>query len=351
MIGTQRSGSNLLRLMLAQGPVFAPPSAHLLRDLQFFADSEAPLLAAAMCELLDRNVLAWPEGSYCAARLLAQGGHAGLADMVVTLYDSAATRLGHPAWVCKCLENVHHLGQIRGAAPELSVLHLVRDPRDVALSFSRAPIGPKEPHMIAFAWRADQRAALAAERTGDWRRWVRVRYEDLVRNCDSVLQHLCRALEISFTPKMANFNASEEAVRTASLSPLWTGLSSPVTTSRIGQFRQPRHRRFVIAVEDVLADDMEEFGYRPLYRTRSRNHSAAELSQFVARDEALRRQAAGARDPRREAVFNRREHLLSQLRLGNLNPIITRSIAACHAEDGRRALSAGPITDDGRHQL
>lgn len=66
IVGTQRSGSNLLRLLLGSLPgVFAPPSAHKLRDFQGLLPRYGePLnmerLIADMAELVELNALPWP---------------------------------------------------------------------------------------------------------------------------------------------------------------------------------------------------------------------------------------------------------------------------------------------------
>ncbi|MEU7859070.1 sulfotransferase, partial [Nonomuraea sp. NPDC049141] len=121
IVGTQRSGSNLLRLLLGSLPsVFAPPSAHKLRDFQDlvsrYGSLEAPSnkrrLAEDMGRLVDLNALAWPRIPDRSQAVLANMGGSSLAHAVLAFYQAHARYFGKEVWVSKCLENIHFIEPI-----------------------------------------------------------------------------------------------------------------------------------------------------------------------------------------------------------------------------------------------
>src|SRR5690349_10354704 len=99
LVGTQRSGSNLLRLMLGQlQEVFAPPSAHELRDFQSLASKYGDLskpgnaarLAGDVGTLIDLNALPWPPFPDRTEGILQELSGTSLAHMIVATYDAYA---------------------------------------------------------------------------------------------------------------------------------------------------------------------------------------------------------------------------------------------------------------------
>lgn len=203
MIGTQRSGSNLLRLMLAQLPgMFAPPSAHILKELDPVLKLNAQVglqqLVLYAARLVDCNVLKWPQGAPSANDILRNCQGISPEHVFCAVYDSGAKLSGAANWLCKCLEHVHHIDRIQMAIPALNVIHIIRDPRDVALSFAEIPVGPKEPRVIALSWVADQEAALKFRALTPQDRWIEVRYESLINDPSFELRRICDKFGLTF---------------------------------------------------------------------------------------------------------------------------------------------------------
>ncbi|MFG2543593.1 sulfotransferase [Streptomyces sp. NPDC048594] len=323
MIGTQRSGSNLLRLMLDQaGSLLAPPSAHELRDLLPLLSLYDPLadpgnrrrLAADLTELVRLNALAWPADHLDADRLLQHVQGDTLADFVIALYDQAASHAGRRGWVSKCLENVHHFETLESTAASPRYLHLVRDPRDVALSFRRAPIGPKDPLVIATMWRNDQRAArrIASLCPGRTRRQ---HFEGLVLRPAESLRDLSRWLDVPCGDITLDYHTRDDAAAAAALSPLWSNLTkSPMGERASAHLREPGNAEFLRLVEEQVFDEMLRFGYEPAHATSPRELSAREIADATENDARLRAAMARAQSGRDQSAHLRREELLAELR-------------------------------------
>jgi hypothetical protein len=322
IVGTQRSGSNLLRLILAaHDGVFAPPSTHMHRVFRDLVPRYGSLdvhdhrltIIEDVRRLVDLNAFAWRAGVPGAEEIERRWAGTSVAGLCRAVYDAAAESAGMDAWVCKCLENVHFLPELIDSTPDLAVVHLVRDGRDVALSFERVPVGPKHPYVAAREWNADQRAALTFERSG-YEPFVRVRYEDLIASPADVVAGLCGALGLEFDPRSLAFHASAEAQEAPGRSPLWQNLNRPVLAGNAGNFTDPARRAFVALFEESAHDLLVELGYEPIYATCAREPPAAEIERFLARDQVLL--AAARRDADRgvEALHRPQEEFVRWLR-------------------------------------
>jgi hypothetical protein len=118
-------------------------------------------------------------------------------------YRLYAERHGKPRWGDKTPVDGQHLPEIEALLPEAAFIHLIRDGRDVALSLRRTWFAPgRDVATLARHW-ADQVAATRADGRG-CRRYVEVRFEDLVTDPRRTLSRLCRFLELPFAGGIAS---------------------------------------------------------------------------------------------------------------------------------------------------
>jgi hypothetical protein len=323
LVGTQRSGSNMLRLMLGQLPsVLTPPSAHELRDFQPLIHKYMPLndpanmerLVTDLGRLLDLNALPWPSIHNRTNKIVETLDGTSLAHAVIALYDTYAQSFSADCWVSKCLENMYYTDQLIATGRPITYVHLIRDPRDVTASFMTAPIGPKDPRAIALKWREDQ---LEAERArvmvGD-HHWVRVRYEDLVQAPEITIRELCRVAEIDWSEAILQFHTSEAATTAASISDLWRNLNRPIDLSRIGSHKTQLDDRTIKSIENILRDLMDRFGYVPDTHGPTVIPTDEERRRISEIDTELRKHAQTVRDPESEQLHLRREYFLRSLK-------------------------------------
>jgi hypothetical protein len=320
MVGTQRSGSNLLRLILGSLPgVYAPPSAHELRDFLRLSERYAPLqnttnmrrLVEDVGQLVDLNALPWPKIPDRTQAVLSVIKGTTIAHAVVAFYDAHAHHFECSAWLSKCLENVYYVKGLLATELPTVYLHLVRDPRDVAMSFLKAPIGPKEPRAIALRWRSDQEAAQRAKQTVSEASWLTLRYEDLVQDPQRTMVALCSWSGLEWQEEALNFYRTHEAAATANLSSLWTNLNRPVDVTRVGSHWQDR--AFADAVEEFVWDLMGAYGYAPRGSWPPVRVSEQEAREIEDSDRQIRRKLQRQRNPHAEELHLRREVFLERL--------------------------------------
>lgn len=293
ILGSRRSGSNLLRVLLNQSPylsaphpphilhAFMPILAHysdledddnwqrLVKDVVDYVNlSPVPMLDSG--ELLD-----WKP-------ILAAGSPRNLVWLQDAIYREIASRNGKQHWICKSNDNILYLDEIQAAfGKSARYIYLYRDGRDVAMSFRKAPIGYKHPYLCALEWDNTQRIML---------HWIeqhpeqslRVRYESLVSDTEATLATICAFLEVPFDAGMIDYHTSQEAERTASKSVLWANLTKPVQKDNTGKWRSD-HPDNIHAFERGAGGTLELLGY-PVLRGMRPAPTPEELAHILAED-------------------------------------------------------------------
>jgi len=309
MIGTQRSGSNLLRLMLNQLPeVAAPHPPHILQRLMPLVpqygdlrnDAALALLADDVCRLVELNPVAWEGASLKTEDLIRRARARSLTALFGAAYDCLAEAWGKSTWCCKSLANIHYLNDIEACfGAEARYIYLYRDGRDVALSFRKAIVGEKHPYHIGREWAATQEVALAArERIGP-SRFISVRYEDLVARPEATIRALCQFLGYPFHVSMLDFHATDEARKAAESSALWGNVVNPVMAGNTRKYLKEMPTEDIHVFERVAGDVLTALGYeRSASPTGTDNaFTAEEIRQFDADNARFKKEMLDRTDP------------------------------------------------------
>ena len=325
MVGEQRSGSNLLRLMLNQSAELAAPHPpHLLQRLlpllSSYGDLNEPARFARLiddaCCLVERNPVAW-EGidRFDREDIRARCRSNDLFAVFGAIMDTYAEAQGKGVWLCKSMTNIRHAEQLDRLFDGPRYIYLHRDGRDVALSFMTAVVGHKHAYHIARDWADLQRTCLRErERIGP-ARFHTVSYEELTANPEPVLRDLCAFLQIDYSPAMTRFSQSDEAVRTAASSDLWSNVTRPLLKTNSRKFMRLLPEDDIRIFESVAGTELDELGYeRVCIRAgQERTFTPEEIRRFdrenVAR-KAVRRASMDADDAARR---QRQEDLLEEI--------------------------------------
>ena len=190
MGGAPRSGTTLLRKLLDRHP-------------QICAGAETKLFVPAAFNLAWlAEAYAIPPGELEAMRQAAssQGG------FIDAFAGRARADAGKARWAEKTPQNIRHLDWILDRFPGASVIHVIRDGRDVVCSMREHPdwrwvegawqkgLVPRPLAWYAQRWMEDTAAGMARRQDG---RYVEVRYEDLVSDPTVALRSICASLGVA----------------------------------------------------------------------------------------------------------------------------------------------------------
>lgn len=270
MIGTQRSGSNLLRLMLNQLPeVASPHPPHILQRMQPLVGLYGDLsreenfrhLVDDVCRLVELNPVAWEGGAFDREQVARGCREKSLVAVFGSVYDIYARSQGARTWCCKSLGNIRYSDEIERYFDKPKFIYLYRDGRDVAVSFSKAVVGEKHFYHIAKEWTATQELALDIEKRIDPDRFLRVSYEALTGDSENTVRRLCSFLGVAYSGEMLDFHRSEEAKRAASSSTLWVNVTNPVLKDNSRKFLREATEGQIAIFESVAGHVLDALGY------------------------------------------------------------------------------------------
>ncbi len=264
MGGAPRSGTTLLRRLLDRHPVIC-------------AGAETKLFVPAAFNL------AWLAESYAiplddlAAMRRASSSQAGFIDAFAA---RARADAGKTRWAEKTPQNIRHLDWILEHFPEASLIHVIRDGRDVVCSMREHPdwrwvdgawqkvLVPRPLDWYAERWVEDTAAGMA--RRGD-SRYVEVRYEDLVSDPVAALRAVCERLDIGVdAPWLAEVGSRGHAAWTETADDGGAGRSAArpdyegaVTAASIGRWQRDLTATEQQEVERSCGARLHQLGYLP----------------------------------------------------------------------------------------
>lgn len=308
MIGTQRSGSNLLRLMLNQLPeIAAPHPPHILQRMMplmsgygdLSADKKFAQLIDDVCRLVELNPVPWEGVVFNRADIFRSCRERSLLAVHEAVYDICARAKGAKTWCCKSLANINYASQIEAYFKEPRYIYLYRDGRDVAVSFRKAVVGEKHFYSIAKEWSATQELALKLEREIEPARFLRVSYEDLVGHSRRTAEGICNFLGAPYRETMMEFHRSDEAKRAASSSDLWVNVTNPVIGNNSRKFLREAGEQDIRIFESVTGPVLDRLGYDRIYVKRGEEMvlTRDEITLFESQNKNMKEEKLRATDP------------------------------------------------------
>ena len=277
IVGCPRSGTSLLRDLLRSHPRLTfPEESHFIPALyRAYGDPKNEREARALAA----RILAagWVKAWGLTLDPSAFAGDRSFARMVSRIYEAWAERQQKPRWGDKTPRYVLEIPLLLKLFPGAKILHIVRDGRDVALSWLRYGIGPRNLYTAARMWsdmvRAGRRAgaALGAER------YLEVRYEALLADPAAVMRRVCAFIDEPFTEAVLrpNTSAGEGAADPGKLRYFFIGKprgrrprQQEIVAAYAGKWKQAMTPAQRILFESAAGDLLRELGYETEGRVR-----------------------------------------------------------------------------------
>ncbi|WP_165940118.1 sulfotransferase family protein [Dyadobacter psychrotolerans] len=290
MIGTQRSGSNLLRLMLNQlKGVSAPHPPHILERfmplLPAYGDLNVPgnlaQLVEDVCLLVEYNPVPWAGVLLDRKVIIDRVTSPTLIEITRVIYEIKAESEGACIWMCKSMANIRYAEELEKYAEKPLYLHLFRDGRDVALSFKKAIVGEKHIYHIAKQWKTEQEASIKLRELLGPERVIQVKYEDLLGRPQTVLEELCSFIGAEYSDEAMEYHQSSESKETANSGLMWQNVVKPVLSDNHNKFLKELSEEDILIFEQVAGDTLEKLGYKKYFRNENeRNFTPEEIDTF-----------------------------------------------------------------------
>ena len=205
IVGSARSGTTLLRLILNAHPeVAVPPESRFITEL-WTGQHEIELRGFLDALAAHKRFETWDLPIEAVAEEISGTTKVDYADAVSAAFSAYARVNGKSRWGDKTPRYVEHIELLARLFPGARFIHLVRDGRNVALSYANVPFGPKTVGKAAALWRARVIAGRTDGVTLGGQRYLEMRYEDLVEDPAGETKDICEFLDLTFDPGMLDY--------------------------------------------------------------------------------------------------------------------------------------------------
>lgn len=198
------------------------------------------------------------------------------ASLVHSLLEPYKLRKKKPYIAEKTPDNILVYTQLNRLLPRAYLIHVIRDGRDVVSSMiavaesyrlaqEKVPTIIKNVEACSQTWSRYVSAPLEETKvfhsTEFQRRYVEIRYEDIVQNPEDTLKYLCRRLKIDFSPSMLSQHLF---LHDAVIDDFWydqTMMEGPLSQRSIGRWRRDLTLIQRIIVAHCCQTHLQRFGY------------------------------------------------------------------------------------------
>ena len=266
IVGSPRSGTTLLRFMLASHPrLWVPDETGFVPFLRVPPDQTlSPSETARVCRRIGQLNRGWDDTAAATSTAVRKQQNLRLGDLLDTLYRSRMADSGAARWGDKTPGYILHVPLIARIFPSGQFIHLIRDGRDVTLSAMakwrhRFPerLYMDEIYLIR-SWVRAVRCGRAAGAELGPNRYLDLRYEDLAEDPEGTLIRTCSFLGEDFHPDMLHHEALAQRVISSAGH---AEVRDPVSSTRIGRWRTEMTPCHLWAAERVAGNTIAELGY------------------------------------------------------------------------------------------
>lgn len=270
VVGSGRSGTTLLRLMISgHSRLHVSPETWFIVELVEQLPTDRPLTPDEREQAIAiiTGHYRWPDLAIAESTLRAelapfpQPTLRAITDTVYAIVARAADkqRIGDktPAYVTI-------LPQLARLYPDAQFIHLLRDGRDVALSFKDAGWTNRAYEGRKFEWTKAVRAARAFAATMSPQAWHEIRYEELVQSPETIIRALCAFLGEAFEPAMIDTASRADLVPERERE-FHKRLLGPIDASRAGAWQSRLDPLRLFILEACLGPDLRACGYTLRY--------------------------------------------------------------------------------------
>jgi hypothetical protein len=289
LLCSERSGSNLItRILGSHSQVSAPSTTHAFRLLcqneprygDLTNEHNWLTLLRDTVDLLRATLGDWTT-HWTVDRLYSSVRSRTLGDILRTIYVAEAVANNKQRSFVKEIEVFDFFPFLQKHFPDASYVHLVRDPRDMAVSWKKSAAIRGGVVRAAKTWIRDQRAYQQLEPRNEGPRGAicsrmhTTTYEQLVADPTTHVSAICKFLDLSFEPTQLNFYERADANDIANSAIDFLNLKQPIMRSNFGQFRKELSDLEIAYVESLCGGEMRRYGYLP--ESDSCRHSVRDL--------------------------------------------------------------------------
>ena len=271
IVGSGRSGSTLLRMMLAcHSRLTIPPETWYLIPLlqRFNFDQRLNSDEVESAVSIVTSHYRWPDMKLDAQDFRRQAARLPkpyLRDLVEVVYRSHVQAEGKARWGDKTPVYIEILPQLARMYPSSKFIHLVRDGRDVAKSFQATDWIGRWLHDNAREWIRALECHWRLVHSDFRDRILQVRYEDLVLETEGTLQQVCAFIGEEFEPQMLSWQQKVDEQVPARERDIHAKLKLKPDAESVARWKREMSAREMFVSEAFMGSHLTRLGYERRY--------------------------------------------------------------------------------------
>lgn len=264
LVGAQRSGSTLLRLILnAHSEIAIPEDADFLKPLltkgatSGFISGDSLVNTSNYLKANPHFKLWGYDYDRYLSDLQKRGRItvAGLMDEIFSLY---AEREGKKIWGDKSPSFFRRLDVLSSLFPDARFIHIVRDGRDAFESLRSMDPSKNDPGVMAIEWSYKLARIEKALKNILPANTLTIRYEDLLDDPEKTIKDCCSVIGVSYEPRMLDFYKTSHKYIGEHHSKL---IFKPIDPSNKYRWREKLSRRDAAVFTALSSGCLERYGY------------------------------------------------------------------------------------------
>ena len=264
IMSSERSGTNLLRMLLDNHPdIHGPRAPQLLKTFEhnyiYYMDNgqiDKEGLLEDIEQIVNHEYVEWKVELKGKAHEL--GSNPDFLDVWKYIYDKKADQMGVSHIACKENDIFHFAMALQCKMPEAKFLYLHRDVRDVCASWMKIPNGFKNVSQAAQNWKREQQTCLELIHTLGLSA-IRIPYERLIQDTPGMMTEVLEFVGLSIDP--ACFNTDKEKGKSQDWNAAWKNLSKNVMSDNFKKYKKELSEEDILLIESRAHDIMNRLGY------------------------------------------------------------------------------------------
>ena len=271
IIGSGRNGSTLLGGMLnSHHEIFLPPEQYILGySLLKWNLKRHKNWDRISAEIIDdyqlsKNTCNWDTSLESLKQEICQleKGSRNFSNLIGKIFQCIANKKNKSFKIYGDQSPIttHFCKDIAEEFPRSKFIVLIRDPRDVALSYSKINNHPARNLEYAMWKWNDSIRMLDFLKKRNPSSIMHVKYEELVENPKPIVETICSFLDVSYSDKLLDNTNSAEKLGVSKLS-IHSNLKNKINTSSIGKWKEELSKEKINSINKLTKLNRERFGY------------------------------------------------------------------------------------------
>ena len=149
---------------------------------------------------------------------------------------------------------------IMGVFPEAQFVHMLRDGVEVTHSWSQHGLHKREVEKAAYRWK---KAIQTVDHFGSYHsdQLIEIRYEELCRNPEGVVRHLCNFLSVQYEGSLLSRSDHHDEMKKAQSVEHFQNAFNSITTNSIGKGRRVLTDAQKREIAPVIDDELLRLNY------------------------------------------------------------------------------------------